>query len=64
MKYWKAYPTSGGLRGQEISNNAGLLEASQNPFYLLYRVQKWLALVLDLIVASLMVVSMTLFVKL
>jgi ATP-binding cassette subfamily C (CFTR/MRP) protein 1 len=44
--------------------NAALLEASQKPFVLLYCVQRWLALVLDLIVAGLMVVLMILFVKL
>lgn len=44
--------------------NAGLLEASQKPMYLLYCVQRWLALVLDLTVAGLMVVLMILFVKL
>jgi len=44
--------------------NAGLLEASQKPIYLLYCLQRWLALVLDLTVAGLMVVLMILFVKL
>lgn len=44
--------------------NAGLLEASQKPYYLLFCVQRWLAVVLDLTVAGLMVVLMILFVKL
>lgn len=44
--------------------NNRLLEVSQKPFYLLYCVQRWLALVLDLTVAGLMVILMVLFVKL
>ncbi|MCJ1281127.1 hypothetical protein MMC26_000445 [Xylographa opegraphella] len=40
------------------------LDASQVPFYLLYCAQRWLQLVLDLIVAALAIVVMTLAVKL
>ncbi|MCJ1399794.1 hypothetical protein MMC11_002997 [Xylographa trunciseda] len=40
------------------------LDASQVPFYLLYCAQRWLQLVLDIIVAALAIVVMTLAVKL
>jgi ATP-binding cassette subfamily C (CFTR/MRP) protein 1 len=41
-----------------------LLDASQRPFYLLYCIQRWLGLVLDLVVAGLAVILMVLMVKL
>ncbi len=44
--------------------NVDLLDKSQKPFYLLFCIQRWLALVLDLIVAALAVVLMVMVVKL
>ena len=44
--------------------NMALLDASQKPFYLLYCIQRWLNLVLDLLVAALAVILMTMAVKL
>lgn len=44
--------------------NMDLLDRSQKPFYLLFCVQRWLALVLDLIVAALAVLLMVMVVKL
>lgn len=44
--------------------NMGLLGKSQKPFYLLFCIQRWLALVLDLIVAALAVILMVMVVKL
>ncbi|KAL1959109.1 hypothetical protein VTO42DRAFT_2896 [Malbranchea cinnamomea] len=44
--------------------NRQLLDRSQKPFYLLYAVQRWLTLVLDLIVAAIAVLLITLVVKL
>ena len=44
--------------------NLKLLDVSQKPYYLLFCVQRWLALVLDLIVAGLAVILMILVVKL
>lgn len=41
-----------------------LLDQSQKPFYLLFAVQRWLTLVLDLIVAAIAVILITLVVKL
>lgn len=41
-----------------------LLDRSQKPYYLLFCVQRWLALVLDLIVAALAVLLMVMVVKL
>jgi ABC-type multidrug transport system fused ATPase/permease subunit len=38
-----------------MNTNYGLTDRSQKPFYLLWKVQKWLALVLDLIIAALAV---------
>ena len=46
------------------ARNLELLDASQKPFYLLYCIQRWLSLVLDLVVAGLSVVLMVLVVKL
>lgn len=44
--------------------NLKLLDVSQKPYYLLFCVQRWLALVLDLMVAGLAVILMILVVKL
>ncbi|KAE8452406.1 hypothetical protein EG329_001107 [Mollisiaceae sp. DMI_Dod_QoI] len=44
--------------------NLTLLDISQKPYYLLFCIQRWLALVLDLLVMVLAVVLMTLVVKL
>lgn len=44
-------------------HNIRLLEASQQPFYLLLCIQRWLALVLDLTVAGIAVILMILVVK-
>ncbi|KAH7407958.1 ABC multidrug transporter [Cadophora sp. MPI-SDFR-AT-0126] len=41
-----------------------LLDQSQKPFYLLFAIQRWLTLVLDLVVAAIAVVLITLVVKL
>lgn len=43
--------------------NDELLDASQRPFYLLYMIQRWLTLILDLISASLAVVVVTIAVE-
>jgi ATP-binding cassette, subfamily C (CFTR/MRP), member 1 len=44
--------------------NEALLDRSQRPFYLLYAVQRWLTLVLDLILAAVAVLLIVLVVKL
>lgn len=44
--------------------NCELLERSQRPFYLLFAVQRWLTLVLDLVVATIAVLLIVLVVKL
>jgi ATP-binding cassette, subfamily C (CFTR/MRP), member 1 len=44
--------------------NIALLDKSQKPFYLMFCVQRWLTLVLDLIVAALAVLLMVMVVKL
>lgn len=44
--------------------NIALLDKSQKPFYLLFCIQRWLSLVLDLIVAALAVILMIMVVKL
>jgi len=44
--------------------NLTLLDTSQKPFYLLFCIQRWLALILDLLVMVLAVVLMVLVVKL
>ena len=46
------------------AKNRLLLDQSQQPFYLLYAVQRWLQLVLDLVVAAIAVLLMTLVVEL
>ena len=46
------------------ARNMKLLDTSQKPFYLLYCIQRWLNLLLDLVVAGLTVVLMVLVVKL
>lgn len=51
---------------QEALNNRNheLLDRSQRPFYLLFAVQRWLTLVLDLVVAAVAVLLMVLVVQL
>lgn len=44
--------------------NLKLLDISQKPYYLLFCIQRWLGLLLDLIVAALAVILMILVVKL
>jgi ABC-type multidrug transport system fused ATPase/permease subunit len=44
--------------------NRAMLDQSQKPFYLLFAVQRWLTLVLDLMVAAIAVVLISLVVKL
>lgn len=44
--------------------NLRLLDNSQKPYYLLFCIQRWLALILDLLVAALAVILMVLVVKL
>lgn len=44
--------------------NLKLLDISQKPYYLLFCIQRWLGLLLDLIVAALAVILMVLVVKL
>jgi ATP-binding cassette subfamily C (CFTR/MRP) protein 1 len=43
--------------------NMAFLDASQRPFYLLYCIQRWLALVVDLLVAALAVILVALIVR-
>ncbi|KFY05556.1 hypothetical protein V492_08453 [Pseudogymnoascus sp. VKM F-4246] len=43
--------------------NMALLDASQRPFYLLYCIQRWLMLVIDLLVAGLAVILVALIVR-
>ncbi|PLB43601.1 P-loop containing nucleoside triphosphate hydrolase protein [Aspergillus steynii IBT 23096] len=45
-------------------NHLELLDASQRPYYLLFCIQRWLALVLDLMVAAMATILMVLVVKL
>jgi ATP-binding cassette subfamily C (CFTR/MRP) protein 1 len=45
-------------------HNLMLLDVSQKPYYLLFCIQRWLALILDLLVAALAVILMVLVVKL
>lgn len=47
-----------------VEQNLALLDHSQKPFYLLFCIQRWLALVLDLMVTVLAVIMMVLVVKL
>nr|POE78011.1 multidrug resistance-associated protein 1 [Quercus suber] len=49
-----------GWQAQMAAKNRDLLDTSQRPFYLLYCVQRWLGIVLDLIVAGAAVLLMTL----
>lgn len=44
--------------------NAALLDASQKPYYLMYCIQRWLALVLDLITTTMAIILMVLVVQL
>lgn len=46
------------------AKNLALLDISQKPYYLLFCIQRWLALILDLLVAGLAVILMVLVVKL
>lgn len=43
--------------------NMALLDASQRPFYLLFCIQRWLAIVIDLLVAALAVLLVALIIK-
>lgn len=47
-----------------LKKNWVLLDSSQQPFYLLYCIQRWLNLVLDLLVAAMAVVLMTMAIEL
>ncbi|PNS16291.1 ATP-dependent bile acid permease [Sphaceloma murrayae] len=42
-----------GWRQASVEKNFELVDKSQKPFYLMYAIQRWLALVLDLIIAAL-----------
>ena len=53
-----------GWQSQLASKNDAFLDQSQRPFYLLFAVQRWLALVLDLIVAAVAVLLIVLVVQL
>jgi ATP-binding cassette subfamily C (CFTR/MRP) protein 1 len=46
-----------------LSRNYELVDKSQKPFYLMYMIQKWLALVLDLVVTALAVLVVGIAVK-
>lgn len=46
------------------TRNLTLLDTSQKPYYLLFCIQRWLALILDLLVAALAIILMVLVVKL
>ena len=47
-----------------LERNLTLLDVSQKPYYLLFCIQRWLGLILDLMVAALAVILMVLVVKL
>ncbi|PVH78403.1 putative ATP-binding cassette transporter [Cadophora sp. DSE1049] len=47
-----------------ISQNLALLDASQKPYYLLFCIQRWLSLVMDLMVSVLAILLMVLVVRL
>ncbi|KAL5318920.1 hypothetical protein ACEPPN_013988 [Leptodophora sp. 'Broadleaf-Isolate-01'] len=47
-----------------VSQNLSLLDASQKPYYLLFCIQRWLALVMDLMVSGLAILLMILVVRL
>jgi len=53
-----------GWRSALESHNAEMLDQSQKPFYLLFAVQRWLTLVLDLVVAAVAVILMVMVVEL
>lgn len=53
-----------GFISEDISKNAGLLDSSQQPAYLLSMVQEWLNLVLDMVVMVIAAVLTTLAVRL
>ncbi|KAH0284042.1 putative ABC transporter, partial [Aureobasidium sp. EXF-3399] len=53
-----------GWQSEAITKNDEHLDYSQRPYYMLFCVQRWLGLVLDLIVAALAVLVVTLAVKL
>ncbi|OCL14026.1 putative multidrug resistance protein MDR [Glonium stellatum] len=53
-----------GWQGALQKKNQELLDQSQRPFYLLFAVQRWLTLVLDLVVAAIAVILIVLVVKL
>ncbi|THV54559.1 hypothetical protein BGAL_0024g00240 [Botrytis galanthina] len=48
-----------GWQTQSAEKNRKLLDLSQNPYYLLYCIQRWLNLVLDLIIAGIAVILIT-----
>lgn len=53
-----------GWQADAKERNADLVDASQSPYYLMYCIQRWLQLVLDLLVAVMAVVVMALAVSL
>ncbi|KAK4463066.1 P-loop containing nucleoside triphosphate hydrolase protein [Cladorrhinum samala] len=53
-----------GFTASEIQKNAGLLNTSQRPAYLLVMIQQWLTLVLDLVVMAIAALLTTLAVRL
>jgi ATP-binding cassette subfamily C (CFTR/MRP) protein 1 len=53
-----------GWSDEFVQQNLVLLERSQQPYYLLFCIQRWLALVLDLMVAVLAIILMVLVVEL
>lgn len=53
-----------GWQRYEVEQNVDLLDRSQRPYYMLSCVQRWLALVMDLLVAGIAVVLMALAVNL
>lgn len=52
-----------GWTSEMEKRNMAFLDASQRPFYLLYCIQRWLALVVDLLVAALAVLLVALIVR-
>ncbi|KAI9649296.1 hypothetical protein NHQ30_001868 [Ciborinia camelliae] len=48
-----------GWQAQSAEKNRKLLDTSQKPYYLLYCIQRWLNLVLDLIIAGIAAILMT-----
>ncbi|KAF4624351.1 hypothetical protein G7Y89_g13820 [Cudoniella acicularis] len=53
-----------GWESRSIATNTERLDVSQRPYYLMFCIQRWLSLVLDLLVAGLAVLVITLAVKL